>query len=85
MSEQINSVKVTGDECFVFVYAKDGIIEVRSIAESKRLHDQLISDGWVHTKTLDACVYLEYLHNECECEDVDLIDAMMSLTKPENQ
>jgi hypothetical protein len=82
MNEQINSAKVTGDECFVFVYAKDGKIKALNIAESKRLHDELISDEWIHTKTLDACIYLQYLHNECDNEDIS--DEIMSLTNKIN-
>jgi len=67
------------EQSFVFVYAKDGKIKALNIEESKRLHNELINDGWVHTQTLDACCYIQYLHNDCE--EVDLIDEMKSLTK----
>ena len=66
------------EQTFVFVYARDGKIKALNIEESKRLHDELIKDRWVHTATLDACCYIQHLHNNCE--DVDLIDEMKSLT-----
>jgi len=40
---------------------------------------QLLNEGWAHTQTLDACVYIQYLHNNCE--DVDLIEEIRSLIK----
>ncbi len=66
-------------ETFVFVYAKGGKIKALNIEEAKKLQDELKKDGWVHTQTLDACVYIQYLHNDCE--DVDLIDEITSLIK----
>ena len=67
------------EQTFVFVYAKDGKIKALNIEESKRLQDELKKEGWVHTQTLDACVYIQYLHNDGE--NVDLIDEMKSLIK----
>jgi hypothetical protein len=67
------------EEAFVFVYTKDGKIKVLNIEEAKRLQYELVKGGWVHTQTLDACVYIQYLHNDCE--EIDLIDEMKSLTK----
>ena len=67
------------EQVFVFIYAKDKEIKVLNIEESKRLNDSLISDGWKHTHTLDACVWIQYLHNDCE--DVDLFNEVKSLSK----
>ncbi len=39
----------------------------------------MLDDGWVHTQTVDACVYIQFLHNKCE--DVDMIDEIKSLSK----
>jgi len=64
---------------FIFVYAKDGKIKVLNIDTAIKIREELINNGWVHTKTLDACVYLQYLHNNCE--EVDLIDEITSLIK----
>jgi hypothetical protein len=74
-----NLIIIKMEQTFVFVYAKDGKIKALNIEEAKRLQGELVKDGWVHTKTLDACVYIQYLHNNYE--DVDLIDEMKSLTK----
>jgi len=67
------------NELFVFIYAKGIEIKALNIEESKRLNLKLLNEGWVHTQTLDACVYIQYLHNNCE--DVDLIDEIRSLIK----
>jgi len=66
-------------EVFVFVYAKGEKIKVLSIEESKRLNDYLIKNGWKHTQTLDACIWIQFLHNDCE--NVDLFDEVKSLSK----
>lgn len=57
-------------EVFVFVYAKDAKIIAFGIDDSRQQHNQLISDGWVHTQTLDACRFIEYLHNHCDVADL---------------
>ncbi len=67
------------NQSFVIVYAKNGKIKALNIEESIRLQDELIKDGWVHTESLDACCYIQYLHNDCE--EVDLIDKIKSLSK----
>lgn len=67
------------EQVFVFIYAKDKEIKVLNIEESKRLNDSLISEGWKHTHTLEACGWIQYLHNDCE--DVDLFDEVKSLSK----
>ena len=64
---------------FVFVYAKESEIKVLNIENAKILHKQLLEVGWLHTQTLDACMYIEYLHNHCD--EVDLIEEVNSLTK----
>jgi len=69
----------TMEQVFVFIYAKGKEIKVLNIEESKRLDSELKSDGWKHTQTLDACVWIQYLHNNCE--DVDLFDEVKSLSK----
>lgn len=54
------------EQVFVFIYAKGNEIKALNIEESKRLNDSLIKDGWKHTKTIDACVWIQYLCNDCE-------------------
>lgn len=65
------------EQTFVFVYAKDGKIKALNLEEAKRLQDELVKEGWIHTHTLDACAYIQYLHNDCD--EVDLIDEMKFL------
>ena len=66
------------EQVFVFIYAKGKEIKALSIEESKRLNDSLIKEGWKHSQTLDACVWIQFLHNDCE--DVDLFDEVNSLS-----
>ena len=54
------------EQVFIFIYAKGYEIKVLNIEESKRLDAELKSDGWKHTQTLDACIFIQYLHNNCD-------------------
>lgn len=54
----------------IFVYAKDEQIKCYTLSEAKNIESGLLEDGWVHTRTLNACTFLEYLHNECLGLDV---------------
>ena len=61
----------------VFVYAKDGKILVLNTYQAQIRNRKLLKKGWIHTHTLDACVFIKYLLNECE--DVDLIEEIRLL------
>lgn len=63
----------------IFVYSKDNIIKVLDITNAHVSNDDLINDGWTHTHTLDACAFLEYMHNKCKAEDI--ISEILSLSK----
>ena len=67
------------EQLFVFIYAKDNKIKALNIEDAKRLNDELLKNSWKHTETLDACVWIQYLHNECG--DVDLFDEVKSLSR----
>lgn len=54
------------NQLFVFIYAKDSKIKALNHEDAQMLHNELIKDGWVHTETLDACAYIESLHNDCK-------------------
>jgi hypothetical protein len=54
----------------VFIYIKDGKIQVLDIDTAKAQNEEMLKNGWEHASTLNACVFLEYLHNDCEKEDV---------------
>ena len=66
-------------QSFVLIYVKEGEIKVLSLDESERLHENLIKNNWKHVQTLDACVWVKYLLENCEA--VDLYDEVMSLLK----
>jgi hypothetical protein len=66
---------------FTFIYAKNGKIKALDIEKAKNMQNELFKDGWIHTKTLDACLYIQYLHNECEGND--LIEEIQSLNNNE--
>ena len=53
---------------FVFVYYRTNEIKVLTLAESKRQHSELISEGWKHTATLDVCQWMEHLFKSEEIE-----------------
>ena len=51
--------------CFVFVYSKNDMIKVIGLEDATESHNDLINNGWVHTQTIDACKWIEFLHNSC--------------------
>ena len=53
----------------VFVYAKDNKINVLPMEQALTDHNALIYVGWVHTATLDPCMFIEHLHNNCAPKD----------------
>lgn len=63
---------------FVFVYSKYSRIKVLNLEDSQKQHDSLIENGWVHTSTLDPCIYLEFLCNNCD--GYDFLNEMHELT-----
>lgn len=68
-------------ENFIFIYEKQGKIKAVGLEDGKRVHDDLVSDGWEHTKTIDGCRYIEFLHNVC----IDISKEVMSLSKKEQE
>ena len=74
--EEINEIA-----SYVFVYAKDKKIKVLGIEEAKISQHDLILDGWEHTATMDACMWIEYIHNTSRNWNEDI----RSLSKKINQ
>lgn len=54
----------------VFIYYKEAKIQVLDISNAKKSHNELLENGWKHKGTLNACVFLENLHNDCTPTDV---------------
>jgi hypothetical protein len=54
------------ENVFAFVYAKGYEIKVLNMEASKRLDAELKLEGWKHTATLDACRFIQHLHNDCD-------------------
>jgi hypothetical protein len=76
----INTIKdaaMTQEQVFVLVYAKGPRIKVLGIEDSVKYDKELREDGWKHTHTLDACMYLQFLHNKCE----NIEEEVMALKK----
>lgn len=65
-------------EAFVFIYARDNEIKALNIEESQKFGKSLKKDGWIHTQTLDACTWIQYLHNDCK--EQDLLNEIMALS-----
>lgn len=64
---------------FVYYDKENNKTKVLDHSKAKEYNDQLINDGWKHTATLDACVWIEHLCNNCE--EVDLIEEIINLKK----
>lgn len=53
------------NELILLIYAKNGII--KAIPESdKEAQDKLEAIGWEQTCKIDAALYIEKLHNDCQ-------------------
>ena len=63
---------------FVFIYSKEGKIKVLNLEKSKKEHDDLILDGWVHSSTLDPCVWIAHLYNYCD-DEIDVLKEVIDL------
>lgn len=48
---------------YVFVYVKDGKIKALGMYKSLKKEKKLLEQGWIHTATLNPCVFIEYLCN----------------------
>lgn len=60
---------MTKERVFVFIYEKDGKIQAYGLKDATEIHDKLKSEGWNHKHTIDACCWLEYMHNRCDVSD----------------
>ena len=58
--------------CFVYSHKEKKKIKVLTLLEAKDEVNQgeLAKEGWLLSATIDPCKWLEYLHNECEPEDI---------------
>ena len=52
----------------IFVYAKDG--EIKCLSPSEANTETLTSNGWVHTATIDPCIWIESLANGSNQSDM---------------
>ena len=53
-------------QIFLLVYAKHGKIKVINSEAGILQHDELLEDDWLHTATIDPCIFLEFTHNKCK-------------------
>ena len=59
-------------EAMVFIYAKDGKIKALNLSDAEAQHKMLIDDGYIHTSTLNTCMWIEYLHNKSKSKIKDI-------------
>lgn len=60
----------------LFVYHKLGKTKVLNLSDSMSSHDDMISDGWKHTATLDPSSFIEYLANSSQKEILTTIKGL---------
>jgi hypothetical protein len=56
----------------IFVYHKEGKIRCLNLKQARLENDTLINDGWVHTETLNPCVWIENIFNNPETTLVEV-------------
>lgn len=62
----------------IFIYHKAGVLKVLDTEQAKTMNDQLIYDGWEHTQTLNPCVFIEFLFNQCD--EIDILAEVKELS-----
>ena len=53
----------TKEVVLVFVYCKERTYQVLSCNDARKLHNDLINQGWKHIGTIDACKFIETFYN----------------------
>lgn len=61
----------------VYVYFKDGKIKTLDIGHGKSDHEKMLNEGWKHTATVNASVFIEELFNNVP--DSELRKSVQSL------
>jgi hypothetical protein len=58
----------------LIIYAKNGLIKVIQDFEKDK-KEQLLTEGYIATKRIEICEWLEWLHNNCnEAKQVSVIN-----------
>lgn len=83
-NKELDQESITRAAHAVFVYAKDGKIKVRHIEQANAEFKTIVSDGWKHTATLDAAMFIENLLN-VEVPNGTAISELKKLTMTEKK
>ena len=78
-NKQLDQLSIDRASHMVFVYAKDGEIRVLHIERANGEKDKLVADGWKHTATLDAAMFIENLWN-VEAQNNAAVSELRKLT-----
>lgn len=60
----------------VFVYHKAGELKVLDTDDARKQHDKMMDNGWVHTATLNPCVFIENLFTLSDSEIVNNVKSL---------
>ena len=50
----------------VFIYVKGDEIKALCAEDARTSHETLIEEGWVFTKALEVCTWIQYLYSDCD-------------------
>lgn len=65
-------------ENILFVYVKNTVTKVLTLKQAQGLGDKLVRDGWKHTATIEANVWIENLCNTKHTYEVyNLIEGLI--------
>lgn len=56
----------------LLIYTKKDTIKVLESEQAEKQESELVKNGWVLARTLDARKYIEYLHNSCQNVDREI-------------
>lgn len=66
-------------DTIIFIYAKKNKIKALNLEYARKKETALISKGWAHTQTIEPCIFIQHLFNECQ--DFDIIHKVKSLNE----
>lgn len=67
------------EQAIIFIYANGKSIKALTIDIAEKSHHYLIKEGWKHTRTIDACAYIQYLYSIPREEIADEIASLAEL------
>lgn len=68
-------------DSLVFIYTKNNKIKALSLKGAIDYSEELLLDGYIHTETIEASMFIENVHNNCNDAEILSEIKLLSNTK----